>query len=142
MKITTFLVNLKNRLRLINDGRMTRGKGGDVYDGVNVKDILENTIKKLNDNPDIDVMNEIKKYFQKAERYYLFDGKKMLFGLIDRAINKPFEYDVTELFFNTLNELIISGNESLDDFKHSLNNKIKETEEYKEVQLLMKEWGY
>lgn len=134
MRITTYILNVEQRRYLIAKG-IVKSSGGStgIFDGINVKDLLREGVQFLKEDPDFDIQQALKERFSKSERYFLFEGRKILFGVEEVGIAEPFETDVTDLFFETIEEHIRANNQDLDEFKNNLNEKIYQTEEFKEA---------
>lgn len=143
MKITTFLIGVEKRRQLIADGNFSKCTQTNIYDGVNVKDLISDGIKFIEKYPTNNIKDcYLNKKFKKAHRYYLFDNKKMLFGVDDRQIKEPFEIDITADFYKVTETFIREKKSDLNEFERELNTIIQQSDEYKELQRQLKEWGY
>lgn len=140
MRITTFLIDVDKRRELIKQGKFNKCSDTNIYDGVSVKDLMNDGIKFLEKYPTNNVKEcFLNKKFKKARRYYLFDNRKMLFGVDERALREPFEIDITADFYKLMETFIRKKNNDLNAFQSELNAIIEQTDEYKELQKILED---
>ncbi len=139
LRIVADLLDADYRTKLTDEGLIDHTNYSPSYDDFVVADILADFIKKLDQEPNLDVKEALRTYFSKEPNYYLDEGWKggWACGYRDNA----YELDITEIFLSAMEEAVRARDSDPEHFADLyFGPRFSRTKEYEELSKQIDVW--